>query len=1202
MESAAQYIEQTPLFDELKSFLAASRENGGIYGLKGSAAAFTIATAANLVTPPIVVISPDGEAASTCAADVRFYLNQDEHFKQPLTDEVVRYPSSTLPPYSFSGLESDLWVNRMTALSRLSEGRAPRVFCIGLDALVRKIVPKESLVAAGFQIHLGQEIDRDELLRMLIDAGFSRAPLVEDTGDFSVRGFIIDIYSPMYPYPVRIEQMGDCIESIRFFDPTTQRSKENVSELYISPVHMIVPDEETRDQGLTELLHICEEKGVEKRVRQGLINDFKHKIRFPGAEYYLPLFFPKLETIFDYLPPETVLIIPDRETINRAFEDIRDEIFTRWETAATEGMPILSPDKTYMFQDEFCSEIAKFRNVTISPLEVEDSNQKSYRVKCESNEDIRAALLKSKAYDQTMGNLVEKLKNWRDDGSEVFLVSHTQGQANRLMRLLDPYNLKLDYHGPGFDRINLDTASTPGIRLYVGGLSSGFRLPAARRVIITEEEIFGSRVRATSRKRARGAVLSSLTDLVEGEHVVHEDYGIGVFRGLQRREFQGIVSEVMLIQYEGEDLLYLPVERMQVVQKYISGSDSAPRLDRLGGKGWEKTKARIKKSIRDMAKELLDIYAKRRVAKRDPYSAPDEHYAAFEAAFEFEETPDQARAIQDVMESMDTDIPMDRLVCGDAGYGKTEVAIRAAFRVIMDAKQVAVLAPTTILAQQHFETFSKRFEGYPFKVEMMSRFRSSAQLKVIRKELEEGKIDIIIGTHKLLSKDVKFRDLGLLVVDEEQRFGVAHKERIKQFKANIDVLTLTATPIPRTLNMSLTGIRDLSVIETPPNSRQTIRTHVTRKTDDVIKEALGRELSRGGQAFYLHNRVASINRTAGMVQTLVPGARIGVAHGQMPERELENVMMEFVTGKINVLVSTSIIESGLDIPRANTILIERSDTFGLSDLYQIRGRVGRSNMRAYAYLLTPHETAMTHDAIKRLAVIQEHSDMGQGFRIALRDMEIRGAGNILGTSQSGHVAQVGYEMFLELLEEAVQEIRGVPAEPRINPEILLKIEVYIPEEYVPEPQQRMNLYKRLSTASSDLEINEIEDEILDRYGKAPTPVNQLIQIMRIRLLMKELRITKLDYNGKDMTFHFNEETPVRPEFLAFWGQNDKRSRLYPDSKFGYHVGDIDAESRIGQCYGLLGKMKKGADKQDAQPSAESMIITRLRKAGNLKTT
>ncbi|MFH1116017.1 MAG: transcription-repair coupling factor [Pseudomonadota bacterium] len=1168
--SVSQLSEDlSPPFDDAVRFLARHAGNGGVYGLKGSAKSFLIAAAVRNGARTAVLILPDGEEAASAALDLRFYLGEEEVSTHPLAEQVVHYPSSNVLPYSFGGFESDVRLGRMTALHRLCTAPPPRVVVLGLDALIRKVVPKSIFQDRSFSLEVGRDIDRDTIIAGLAAAGYSRAPLVEDAGDFSVRGFIIDVYSPLYPYPTRIEQNGDRVESIRFFDPTNQRSRDSLSEVQVCPVNITIPDARSRELGLKKLVAACEERGVEKKVRQKLLDDFRHGVRFPGADYYLPFFVHGLESLFDYLPRDAVVCVPHEDILARAFEDLLEEIHRGRESAGEEGLPVPDPEDLYLSPDALLGRIRDFRKVTISGLDAEESGTTSYRVQCDSNGDVRTDLMKSKGYDTGMSGLVNRLSDWRDAGNEVYLVSHNRGQAQRLLKLLEPYSLGVDFRGSPFDPSNLDSSPVPGIRLYIGPLTSGFRLPDARRIALTEEEIFGSRVRTPPRKRARGTLISSLTDLVEGNAVVHEDYGIGIFRGLARKEFEGVPGEVMVIEFAGGDLLYHPVERLQIIQKYVSGSEGPPRVDRLGGKGWAKTKNRVKQSIREMANELLDIFARRQVGKREPYSPTDEAFAAFEASFQFEETPDQARAIQDVMECMDSDKPMDMLVCGDVGYGKTEVALRAAFRAIMDGKQVAILVPTTVLAQQHYDTISRRFSGYPFNVDMLSRFRSPARQKESIKRLKAGKLDIVVGTHRLLAKDVEFRDLGLLVVDEEHRFGVAHKEKIKKFKARVDVLTLTATPIPRTLNLSLTGIRDLSIIETPPSNRRSIRTHVMRQTDEVIREALLREINRGGQVFYLHNRVQTIARRCAALQRLVPEGRFALAHGQMADRELERVMVAFVTGQVNVLVCTSIIESGLDIPTANTMIIERSDTFGLADLYQLRGRVGRSHERAYAYLLTPPETLMTPDALKRLAVIQEHSDLGQGFRIAMRDMEIRGAGSILGTSQSGHVNLVGYEMYMDLLEEAVQEIKGETPPARIDPEILLRIGALIPEDYVPEPQQRMNLYKRLSRASANSEIDEIEDEILDLYGKAPEQAYHLIQLMRIRVAMKEVRILRLDYSGQHLVLSFDPETPLSPEALVTWAQSDERVRLLPGDRLSYRIGKADADARIDGCFKLL---------------------------------
>ena len=1166
--------------EEIIRFMSSAKQPGAVYGMKGSLGSYLLASAVKRGAPTIVKIELDSDSAAVSARDIRFFLGLNETSESTIDTRICHYPSTLTQPYSFAAFESEVWINRAAALYSLADGIKPRALTISLDSLLRRMVPRKSFGSTLLNLRVGQELEREYILEALTDAGFRRGPLVEDVGDFSVRGYIIDLFSPLYFNPIRIEQSGDTVESIRFFDPVSQRSKDSVQEIIISPVHTFIIQESTVEKGLERFVAACEHHGVEKRVRQGLMDDLRLRTRFPGAENYLSYFFETLEPLTSYFPPDATLILPDTESMSRVVEETWEEIEQGYKNALESGLPAPHPHDLYLSADELMQQLNRFRRIVFGELEIGEASEETFRVDCFSNADIRPTLVKSQAFDTAMANLVRKFSSWREAGCSVSLISHTQGQATRLLKLLEPYHVGLDLGGDKFALPDGASGSGPSISLYVGDLSSGFRAERSGLVFLTEEEIFGARVRASSKKRARGLFVSSLDDLSEGESVVHEDYGIGIFRGLLKKEFDGVASEVMVIEYAGGDLLYHPVERLQSIQKYVSGSDIAPRIDRLGGKGWEKTKARIKKSIKEMAKDLLEIYAKRQTAVRPPYGRIDDDFAAFEASFEFEETADQAKAIQDVMESLDSDRPMDRLVCGDVGYGKTEVAIRAAFRVVMDGKQAAVLVPTTVLAQQHYETFCKRFKGYPIVVEALSRFRNAAEQKEIVEKLAAGKIDLVVGTHRLLQKDVHFKDLGLLVLDEEQRFGVAHKERIKKFRAHIDVLTLTATPIPRTLNLSLSGIRDLSIIETPPANRRSIRTHVLRQSDEAVKEAIGRELGRGGQVFYLHNRVQTIYQRAASLQRLVPEARIGVAHGQMGDGELEQVMLDFIAGNLNTLVCTSIIESGLDIPRANTIVIERADTLGLADLYQLKGRVGRSHVRAYAYLLTPPETLMTADAVKRLAVIQEHTELGQGFRVAMRDMEIRGAGNILGTSQSGHVGQVGYEMYLDLLEDAVREMKGEPQEEKIDPEIHLKIEALIPDDYVPDPKQRMNLYKKLSKASNQNDIDETEDEIIDLYGKQPLEVVQLISLMRIRFQMKELGLLKLDYAPRELMFSFAPEPKIDPARFIQFVQDDPRMRLIPGDRFGYKLTNDEIDQRIDVCFKILGRLKGIMETED----------------------
>lgn len=1164
------FIQETQKYKSTVNFISNSIESGGVYGLPGSAPAFIIAAAIRDGAKGLVSIHCDSNEALNMAKDVNFYLGVKESESSLFDDHIIHYPASDLNPFSFESSEMDVWTARTGAIFRITEMTAPKAIFLSVDSLMRKVLPKRALVNAGFTISVNDELHREELFEKLVQLGYSRSPLVEDVGDFSVRGFIIDIYPPLYPKPVRIEQIGDIVESIRFFEPSDQRSTTDVGQALIGPVHMFIPDDNEIKAGLCKILSVCEERGVEKRVRQRILDDIKHRIRFQGSDLYLPYFFPHMVSLLDIVPENSTVILPDQDTLSRSLEDNEAEIFKGWEFAAAQGLPVPEPQELYFLKDDIHRVLNRFRTVEIAPLEIQRPEQTSYRLSGESNSDIRSELVNKKTVDSGLSSFVSKVLEWRDTGSEVYLVSHTMGQANRLMKLLAPYEMSLDFLGEGFETSSLDPGATPGIRLCVGQLSCGFRLTGAGKVIITEEEIFGAKVRAPSKKRSRGALISSLADLAEDEAVVHEDYGIGIYRGLIKKEFDGVTSEVMVIEFAGGDLLYHPVERLQVIQKFASGNDGPPRIDRLGGKGWAKTKAKVKESLKEIAHELLRIYAKREISTRPPYTPSDEQLSAFEASFEFEETPDQAKAIENVTMAMDQDRPMDHLVCGDVGYGKTEVALRAAFRAVMDGKQVAVLVPTTVLAQQHLDTFSRRFNGYPVEIETLTRFKTNSQQKEVIKRLKEGKVDIVIGAHKLLGKDVDFKNLGLLVVDEEHRFGVTHKEKIKKFRSDVDVLTLTATPIPRTLNLSLAGLRDLSIIETPPTNRRTIRTYVLKQSDEVVREAILREVRRGGQVFYVHNRVQTIFKKAAYLKELAPEGTYGVAHGQMANKELENRMLDFINGKFNVLVCTSIIESGLDIPRANTMVIERADTFGLADLYQLRGRVGRSQVRAYAYLLTPPESLMTPDAIKRLAVIQEHSELGEGFRIAMRDMEIRGAGNILGASQSGHVSLVGYEMYMDLLEQAVQEIKGESPPKAIDPEIRLKLDAFIPDYYAPDPKQRMSLYKRLSRSTDISEINSLEDEMLDLYGQAPQEAENLLSIMKIRSLMKKIMAVKLDYNGSDLIVGLDPDTPIEPVLLISWAQeNTKKVRLLPGDRITYKIGAVSEKARISEAWNFI---------------------------------
>ncbi len=765
--------------------------------------------------------------------------------------------------------------------------------------------------------------------------------------------------------------------------------------------------------------------------------------------------------------------------------------------------------------------------------------------------------------------LVEKLLARQAEQKHVLMVCHQRNQAQRLYEMLSHYNLPLALSERDFPG-ELGRSDSQ-LRIMVGDISRGFQLDEDQLAVIAEEEIFGVRIKRRGVSEARRKqLLTSLAELKPGDYMVHIDFGVGIYRGLQHLTFSGMEGDFLLLEYAGADKLYLPVDRINLVQRYVGAEGVEPHVDKLGGAGWEKTKAKARAAIQEMAGELLKIYAARQVEEGHAFSPPDELYQEFEAAFAYEETPDQQAAIEDVLLDMESKKPMDRLICGDVGYGKTEVALRGAFKAVMDGKQVAVLVPTTILAQQHMETFSARLKSYPVKVEMLSRFRTPKEQKEIIEGVKNGTVDVVIGTHRLLQKDIVFKDLGLLIIDEEQRFGVTHKERLKKYRAVVDIMTLTATPIPRTLYMSLMGIRDLSIIDTPPVDRLAIKTFVARTSDDLIREAVLRELRRGGQIFFVHNRVQTIGAMAEHLQRIVPEAKIAVGHGQMEEKELERVMLSFMHGESNLLLCTTIIESGLDIPTANTLIVNRADTFGLSQLYQLRGRVGRSKQRAYAYLLIPGEGAISADARERLKIIQELTELGAGFRIATHDLEIRGTGDLLGARQSGDIAAVGFELYTELLEEAIRQLKGEELAERVEPEIKLRIPAFIPEDYVREPNQRLIIYKRLTQATSEEDVAEIMGELVDRFGKLPLAALYLVEVMKLRVALKAMLVKEIEFDGKKLVLSFHQKTPVSPDtIIGLIRQQPKKYQFTPDFRLCAELADTSFDGVLKEAGNLL---------------------------------
>jgi transcription-repair coupling factor (superfamily II helicase) len=852
----------------------------------------------------------------------------------------------------------------------------------------------------------------------------------------------------------------------------------------------------------------------------------------PGAEALAPLLQPALETVFDFLPGDTLVLVDDPEAGRERLLRHAEETLQNFELARESGRVVCLPDELALPLDELAARVRARHPVLLERLEVVEAATRAERftLRTHGHEELRRELLRARTGDAPLAPLVARLAEWQAERWRVTLTCGSLSQAERLRHLLSEHGLAARIAGEPRPVWRWSGAGRVEIRL--ASLGEGFALPIEKLALVTEEEIFGPREKRRGRKHfADGPSLESLAHLGTGDYLVHADHGIGVYRGLVSLELRGVAGEFLRLEYADDARLFVPVHRLNLIQRYAGSDGHVPRIDKLGGQTWEKAKRGVRGALRNMARELLSVHAARELAPGHAFSARDTLLEEFEATFPFEETPDQTAAIEDSLSDLQKEKAMDRLVCGDVGYGKTEVAMRAAFRVVMDGKQVAVLVPTTVLCQQHEETFRKRFEGYPVRVESLSRFRPPAQARRVREGLQDGTVDIVIGTHRLLQKNVAFRDLGLLVVDEEHRFGVAHKERIKQLRKTVDVLTLTATPIPRTLQLAFTGLRDLSVIDTPPADRLAIRTQVCRSSEELVREAILREMRRGGQCFFVHNRVKSIEGVHQMLRRSVPEARVIVAHGQLPERELEQRMLRFFHGDADVLLCTSIIESGLDVPRANTILIDRADALGLAQLYQLRGRVGRSSQRAYAYLLVPGEEALSDDARRRLEAIQDLTELGAGFRLANLDLEIRGAGNLLGQEQSGNLAAVGYETYLEMLQETIDELRGQPHQAEVDPEIRLPVAARLTEEYVPEVGQRLVLYKRLASCRDDAEVDRIRDELLDRFGPLPAEAENLVEVIRLKIRARRLGVASIDQKNGEIVLTAAERTQVDPKRL-----------------------------------------------------------------------
>lgn len=1108
-------------------------------GLCGCGQALAIAEISRTTHQQLLVVTADQASADELIRELLFCG----------APHLLNFPAWEGLPFCSSSPPSDIRGARLETLFKLLQG-GPATVVTPMAALMQRVLPRAVLADGSCTLTSGDELDREVLLARLVRLGYLPAPLVEERGSFAVRGGILDLFPPSLAQPVRIELFGDTIETLRSFDPVSQRSLEPLERLTLLPSRELLLTPDVLADFLPRLKARADELDLPADRRRHLAEELQGATFPEGVEYLQPLLHPGLETLLDYLN-EPLVALCDPAALEQAAQRQASDLLIGTQKALAEERLHPQPTELYLPPREL-AELLTYRRSIAFPLLTVSSDlpaEQQIMVSCISNDDLRVNV--GRDHDHALRTLSARLQDWRETGWHIVIVCHQPSQAERLRTLLEPYGISLPATpAEGLDAA-LGQAAETGICLALGELSRGCRLPEAKLALIAEEELFGKRVRRKSGVSALRSkqIMASLAELKPGDAMVHIDHGIGIYRGLQHLKMGAVEGDFLLLEYAGNDKLYLPIDRLGLVQRYVGGEGAQPHAAKLGGPAWEKTRNKAKKAVEELAAELLEIYAKRQASQGFAFSPPDELFREFEATFPWEETPDQLSAIMDVLADMQHSRPMDRLICGDVGYGKTEVALRGAFKAVLDGKQVAVLVPTTILAQQHFETFAGRLKDHPVTVEMLSRFRSANEQKAILERVKRGEIDIIIGTHRLLQKDVAFKDLGLLIVDEEQRFGVKDKDKLKKYRASVDIMTLTATPIPRTLHMSMMGIRDLSIIDTPPVDRQAIRTVVARDSDELLREAIMRELQRDGQVFFVHNRVQSIGLVAERLRRLVPEARIAVAHGQMDEKELEKVMLGFMHGDTNLLLCTTIIESGLDIPRANTMLVDRADTYGLSQLYQLRGRIGRSNVRGEAYLLIPGAGAITQDARERLKIIQEITELGAGFRIATHDLELRGAGDLLGPRQSGAVADIGFEYYNQLLEEAIAHLKGEALEERCEPEINLSVAAFIPENYVPDTNQRLVLYKRLVQAESDDEVADTLAEMTDRYGRPPQAVATLGQVMNLRIILKRLKVQKIDTDNKRLILSFHPATPVNPErLITLIRQEPQTYQFTPDHR------------------------------------------------------
>ncbi len=1132
--------------------------------LHGAGLSLSIAHASRSNQQPIVIVTPDTQSALKLEAELEYLLPKNK---------VLLFPDWETLPYDHFSPHQDIVSQRLLILSKL-KSMDSGILIIPAATLMLKTAPSDFIYANALQYKINQQLDSAQLRNALENVGYRHVNQVMEHGEYAIRGSIIDLYPMGSATPFRIDLFDDEIESIKQFDPETQRSRQDVNEIDLLPAHEFGTNQQDIERFRTayrEKFGASNDAGsIYMQVTQGNLP--------AGIEYYLPLFFENTATLFDYLPSEAVfLLLEDIESeIKRSWDDIK----ARYRNHSVNPLrPLLEPELLYLNVETFYQQLSEFARINMSrhPLATKAANTNlAYR----DIADIRV----NHQLKQPFEALLDYITAQKTNNNRILFSVESDGRRESLLTLLKPTGIKITQ----FDSFERFVNSTNDIGMIVSPLETSICLIGDIDIsLITEQELLGAKISQRRRRKhkyevSQDAIIRNLAELHIGKPIVHLDHGVGRYQGLETIDAAGVTTEFVTITYLNDAKLYVPVSALHLLSRYTGGDEETAPLNKLGSDAWEKAKKRAAEKVRDVAAELLDIYAQREAKMGYKFGHDANAYRQFVDSFPFEETEDQHNAINAVVNDMQKPQAMDRLVCGDVGFGKTEVAMRAAFIAVNDSKQVAVLVPTTLLAQQHYENFKDRFANLPVEVEVLSRFKTAKEQKSALERLHKGQVDIIIGTHKLLQQDIKFNDLGLLIIDEEHRFGVRQKEKIKSLRADVDILTLTATPIPRTLNMAMSGMRDLSIIATPPAKRLAVKTFVRQSDGELIKEAIIREIKRGGQVYFLHNNVESIESFANDIQELVPQANVTFGHGQMREKELEQLMSDFYHQKFNVLVCTTIIETGIDVPSANTILIDRADKFGLAQLHQLRGRVGRSHHQAYAYLLTPNEKLLSKDAVKRLDAIESLEDLGAGFTLATHDLEIRGAGELLGDDQSGQIESIGFSLYMEMLDHAVTALKE-GKEPSLEnilgqqAEVDIKIAALLPNDYIHDVNARLSMYKRIASAGNSDQLSELKVELIDRFGLLPDATKNLFAVQHLKNTARSLGITKIDANNKGGYFEFSQDTKVDPSFIiGLLQSNPAIYRMEGANKLRFSIEEKNAQERLKLVSAMINDFNKKA--------------------------